>query len=326
MEHPFRTHLYTVLTLLLEIWIALAIVYNSTRAYAEPLSAFQDSDQATSFPSFPLANDKDFQQATELIYKKQYAKAHKAFLKLNTIHPNNIPVMNNLAITHLMLERPSLALETMRQLFLDSDAILAVSYQNFLKLNAFQTSLDFKKALGLALFDIQKPHLTLIAKDTTRHLVEQTEPTKNADGGKSVLERIAAVEANMRPLIEDPRSISKTEKKQLTIFVRAWKKAWEEQNLDAYFAKYMDNYRPSHLISHEAWTEKREQRILLPTNVKVKITGIVITKIGTLKYSMVFRQEYESNIYRGATKKELLVELRDGSHRIITERVLQQIR
>ena len=197
------------------------MVYYSAGIYADPLSASQDHKQSTSFVSFPLADDKSFQQATELIYEKQYAKAHEILLKLNTRHPNNMPVMNNLAITYLMLGKPTLALETMRHLFLESNALLAVSYHNFLKLNAFQASLDFKKALGLTSFDIQKPHLTPLSKDTNRNFIEHLTLAEDADGKKSVLERIASAEANMHPLVEDPRSISKTEKEQTYNFCKS---------------------------------------------------------------------------------------------------------
>ena len=327
MKYPLRTHLCTVLMPLLEIWVALTIVYYSTEVYAGPRPASQDTKQSASFVLFSLANDKDFQRATEFIHQKQYTKAHDILLKLNARHPNNLPVMNNLAITYLMLGKLTSALETMRHLFLESNALLSVSYHNFLRLNAFQASLDFKKSLGLTSVDIPNPHLTPISKNTTRHFSEQTTTTKDVDRKKSVFERIAAAEENMYPLVEDPRSVSNTEKKQLTTFVRSWAKAWENQNLDIYFAKYADNYTPLHLkISHEVWKKQRKQRILLPSSIKVKITETVITKTNTLKYSMVFRQDYTSNIYRGAVKKELLVELHDGNPRIIAERILRRLR
>ena len=99
--------------------------------------------------------------------------------------------------------------------------------------------------------------------------------------------------------------------------VAAWASAWEQQNMNAYYAAYSNRFDPQGM-SLSAWKAERKNRIVGKPAISVKISDLKITVNGD-RASASFRQQYSSGGYRASTNKTLRMQNEGGKWRITRE-------
>lgn len=99
--------------------------------------------------------------------------------------------------------------------------------------------------------------------------------------------------------------------------VAAWASAWEQQNMNAYYAAYSNRFDPQGM-SLSAWKAERKKRIVGKPAISVKISDLKITVNGD-RASASFRQQYSSGGYRASTNKTLRMQNEGGKWRITRE-------
>lgn len=102
------------------------------------------------------------------------------------------------------------------------------------------------------------------------------------------------------------------------LFLQRWAKAWSEQDIDLYLASYASDYAPSGYASHQAWADKRKQRIEAPSFIAVEIESLEsISGTGDIA-ELRLVQAYRSDRYQDRTRKSFVLR-KQGQGWVITE-------
>ena len=99
--------------------------------------------------------------------------------------------------------------------------------------------------------------------------------------------------------------------------VAAWAKAWEQQNMSAYYAAYSNNFEPTS-GSLAAWKTERKERIVGKPSITLEVRNLKVDVQGT-RATANFRQYYASGGYKATTRKTLSMRQEGGKWLITRE-------
>ena len=116
----------------------------------------------------------------------------------------------------------------------------------------------------------------------------------------------------------DNQSNQNDEKNLVLNRVDLWRKAWEMQDMDNYFASYANNYKPSEDISHEQWRKLRNSRIKNKNTIRVTLDQISATKKND-QYYVSFIQHYSSGKFKDSSSKLIILQNIDQQWKIVEE-------
>lgn len=139
------------------------------------------------------------------------------------------------------------------------------------------------------------------------------EPKTAATPAKAAADSAPEHNARKAQAAEQERQAMKAVEKA----VAAWASAWEQQNMNAYYAAYSNRFDPQGM-SLSAWKAERKNRIVGKPAISVKISDLKITVNGD-RASASFRQQYSSGGYRASTNKTLRMQNEGGKWRITRE-------
>ena len=139
------------------------------------------------------------------------------------------------------------------------------------------------------------------------------EPKPAATPAKAAADSAPEHNARKAQAAEQERQAMKAVEKAVT----AWASAWEQQNMNAYYAAYSNRFDPQSM-SLSAWKAERKNRIVGKPAISVKISDLKITVNGD-RASASFRQQYSSGGYRASTNKTLRMQNEGGKWRITRE-------
>ena len=105
-----------------------------------------------------------------------------------------------------------------------------------------------------------------------------------------------------------------------------WRKAWSEQNVEAYLSCYGQEYKPANGSTREQWAKQRKVRIKRPKSIKVTISDIKIVSEEGSRAEIRFRQSYRSNTYADQVMKVMTLGLERGELVIVGERTISSIK
>ena len=101
--------------------------------------------------------------------------------------------------------------------------------------------------------------------------------------------------------------------------IRGWATAWANQDVEAYLGSYSRDFQPTGGLSREAWEAKRRERLTAPTSIEVELSEIDV-RIGENDHvTATFVQQYRSDRYRDAVKKNLELVREQGQWKILKE-------
>ncbi|MEN5423990.1 tetratricopeptide repeat protein [Comamonas aquatica] len=99
--------------------------------------------------------------------------------------------------------------------------------------------------------------------------------------------------------------------------VLAWAKAWEQQNINAYYAAYSPHFDPQG-GTLAAWKQERKDRIVGRDAITVAVRNLKVTLDGD-KAAASFQQYYASGSYKATTRKTLRMQREGNQWRIVRE-------
>ena len=99
--------------------------------------------------------------------------------------------------------------------------------------------------------------------------------------------------------------------------VAGWAKAWEQQDMPAYYAAYSPNFKPQG-SSLAAWKTERKDRIVGKPTITVEVRDLKVSVQGS-NASASFRQYYASGGYKATTRKTLSLHQQGGKWLILRE-------
>ncbi|MDH0373189.1 tetratricopeptide repeat protein [Comamonas aquatica] len=99
--------------------------------------------------------------------------------------------------------------------------------------------------------------------------------------------------------------------------VLAWAKAWEQQNINAYYAAYSPRFDPQG-GTLAAWKQERKDRIVGRDAITVAVRNLKVTLDGD-KAAASFQQYYASGSYKATTRKTLRMQREGNQWRIVRE-------
>ena len=93
----------------------------------------------------------------------------------------------------------------------------------------------------------------------------------------------------------------------------AWAAAWSRQDVSAYLAYYIRDFKSFKHNSHKQWAAERTGRINKATDVQVTLESIDITVDALVSAHVRFRQVYRAKHYSDvATKQVSFYKMTDG--------------
>ena len=99
--------------------------------------------------------------------------------------------------------------------------------------------------------------------------------------------------------------------------VLAWAKAWEQQNMTAYYAAYSNHFAPQG-GTLAAWKAERKDRIVGKPAITVEVRDLKVSVHGE-RATANFRQYYAAGSYKATTRKTLRLQQEGDKWRITRE-------
>lgn len=99
--------------------------------------------------------------------------------------------------------------------------------------------------------------------------------------------------------------------------VASWAKAWEQQNMNAYYAAYSNRFEPQS-GTLAAWKIERRDRIVGKPAISVEVRNLKVSIQGD-RATASFRQHYTSGGYKATTRKTLQLQREGDKWRITRE-------
>lgn len=104
--------------------------------------------------------------------------------------------------------------------------------------------------------------------------------------------------------------------------INNWADAWRNKNHTGYINSYTALYRPNAKLNHQQWVKQRAQRLSKPKFIRVELEQINIKMLRDNLAEARFNQHYQSDTYKDAVKKRLMLVKVDDQWKISLERSL----
>jgi len=111
-------------------------------------------------------------------------------------------------------------------------------------------------------------------------------------------------------------------KTNIQAFLKAWGKAWSDQDISAYFAHYSGDYQPDAAQSRQEWLEERQRRLSGPAWIEIELDFLDFKFLGADMAEVKLLQKYRSDTYGDRTRKLLSLVRENNQWKIWMERSL----
>jgi MSHA biogenesis protein MshM len=106
--------------------------------------------------------------------------------------------------------------------------------------------------------------------------------------------------------------------------IEQWLQAWQQQDLDAYFNSYHEEFEPVAFSSNATWRNNRERNILRPAFIDISYDDYRVLSRNDDTTMLTLRMDYQSPTYADTTLKQLgLMQDEQGEWKIIFEENIQ---
>ena len=106
--------------------------------------------------------------------------------------------------------------------------------------------------------------------------------------------------------------------KLLGDFINRWSETWGSKNLQGYMKFYDENFA-SGSINYYSWLEDKKKKFYKTENIQIIFDKINVTILKPTKYSVTFKQNYNSKTYSDVGIKELIITGCPGDFKIVSE-------
>lgn len=236
-------------------------------------------------------------------------EAIEIFTKLTQDYPELPEPYNNLAVIYAsqgQYEKARAALEQS----IRTHPSYATAYENLGDVYAKLASQAYDKALQIDSSNTAAKNKLSLA----RELVGRPSPaTTVAAAPKEPAKAPAAVEKPKPAPAEKPKpapAVDATAEVMST--VNGWAQAWSKKDADAYLAYYAKDFKTPGGESRADWEKTRRARISAPKSISVSLASPKVTMNGADQASVSFRQTYRSDVFKGVSRKTLVMVKADG--------------
>lgn len=125
---------------------------------------------------------------------------------------------------------------------------------------------------------------------------------------------------DIHPEIQAP---SDTPHSRAVELVRNWEAAWEAKDIDRYLACYSRAFETPGGVVYDTWARLRRDRIRRPEFIDITITNLIFQETGPACATIMFQQEYRSDLHRDKVVKTLGLVWEKEKWVIMTERSRQ---
>jgi len=127
-----------------------------------------------------------------------------------------------------------------------------------------------------------------------------------------------------KPVAEKPAAVQKPAAAdagaEVLAAVNAWAEAWSKKDADAYLSYYAKDFKTPGKESRADWEKGRRTRIGSAKVIKVAIGSPKVTMSGSNEATVVFLQTYQSDTFKSAGRKTLVMSKADGRWQIREEK------
>jgi hypothetical protein len=102
-----------------------------------------------------------------------------------------------------------------------------------------------------------------------------------------------------------PTHLSAAPTSSLEEFLSAWLSAWQEQDLESYFASYHEMFMPSGHSSVSEWQENRRRNIVGRQGIELEVFDLELISRTGQSAEVNFWLKYQSPSYRDETLKKV---------------------
>ena len=315
------------------------------------LESGRTAEAAQRIQSYLKQNSSDVQmrflQGVVATEQQKYEQAIKIFTALTQDYPALPEPYNNLAVLYAAKGEERKATQVLEQA-IRTNPSYATAHENLGDLYARMASDAYAKALQL---DSNRK-----AVQPKLAIIKQIFPSQNAPVLPAAAPPVAVAAPTMAkaempiaaPVVAEP-SANKTAEPEVSATVAkpiapvatvapsapaksaadtqaaaavekavlAWAKAWEQQNMAAYYAAYSNHFDPQG-PTLAAWKADRKNRIVDKPAITVEVRDLKVTVHGE-RASASFRQHYASGSYKATTRKTLRMQYEGEKWRIIRE-------
>jgi Flp pilus assembly protein TadD/ketosteroid isomerase-like protein len=141
-------------------------------------------------------------------------------------------------------------------------------------------------------------------------------PKPAAEKPKPVAE--APKPATEKPAAEKPAAADPAA--EVLAAVNAWAQAWSKKDADGYLSYYAKDFKTPGKESRADWEKTRRARIGGAKTIKVAIGSPKVTMSGSNEATVVFQQTYQSDTFKSAGRKTLVMSKADGRWQIREEK------
>jgi Flp pilus assembly protein TadD len=142
---------------------------------------------------------------------------------------------------------------------------------------------------------------------------------KPADKPKPVAEAPKPAAEKPKPVAEAPKPAADASAEVL-VAVNGWAQAWSKKDADGYLAYYARDFKTPGKESRADWEKGRRSRIGAAKTIKVDIASPKVTMNGANEATVVFQQTYQSDTFKSAGRKILVMSKADGRWQIREEK------
>jgi type II secretory pathway predicted ATPase ExeA/murein L,D-transpeptidase YafK len=96
------------------------------------------------------------------------------------------------------------------------------------------------------------------------------------------------------------------QQEQIFNFINNWLTSWQNQDVNAYFNYYQDNFRTYNFLSTSAWEQDRMTKIVRPSYIELRMSDFEVLQETVNEAVIQFSLEYRSAYYADRTLKEVL--------------------
>jgi tetratricopeptide (TPR) repeat protein len=288
-----------------------------------------------------------FLEAVILAQQGQHDRAIDAFRKLTEMHPELPEPYNNLGVLYAAKGR----LEEARMVFekaIQTHASYSAAHHNLADVQAQLVRQTYARALQAdPKVKVAPTQLTLLGAITTER-TDVTKLTSAADRPAPLpvpapvltpssppampistplktaaeVEKEAAKEATKDSLKQAPEKHKEqnAEEEAVKSSIQSWAHAWSQKDIKKYFSAYASNFEPPDHLSRSKWEVEREQRIVSKKKIQVVLSNFKIDINGN-KAKINFSQMYESDNFKGSSRKSLELTKQSGRWLITRETV-----
>jgi tetratricopeptide (TPR) repeat protein len=239
------------------------------------------------------------------------------FTKLTQDYPELPEPYNNLAVIYAaqgQYDKARVALEQS----IRTHPSYATAYENLGDVYAKLASQAYDKALQIDSTNKGAQNkLSLV-----RELVGGAAPPPVAVAQKPA-EKPKPVAETPKPAAEKPaadKPAAADASAEVLAAVNGWAQAWSKRDADAYLSFYARDFKTPGKESRADWEKTRRSRIGGAKTIKVAIGSPKVTMNGSDEATVVFQQTYQSDTFKSAGRKTLVMSKADGRWQIREEK------